>query len=362
MLKTQTVTEGQTISPFTFGSPPAKSVIVENYTYSFIYIFDAGLFIPPQSLRQIGLPSPQSTVTVLWQAPQNLSNPTPSGGTAILQWSDADVITTQAVPLSAFGINTSIPLGVVGHGSNANFALPPGCKSLLLTPPSGSLSSVYVCKVVGNTSSSLYGVVSIVGGGNSPLGSAIVPVTPALDPIVNVAITGSLNGIEVVALFDPADEPAPGIQTISLGGIPGGTGVIQPNGSNPYLMVQPRPSFKTTTGVFNLVVGTGQTVIAAPGSGSSLVLRKLHIDYSAAPAGAVALGFGTASGGASLGEFWYLLGAAANPTMPKRWDWDDLLVGDNLPLVITSLTGGNAFNSVLTVTYGIVTTLNWPVI
>lgn len=96
MLKVQTIQEQVTPSPFTFGIPPANSCVVDNFTVSYLYIQDAGVYVPPNSTRTVGLPAPQSTVTVLWQAPPGVAVPTPGSGNAIIIWSDQVAQTTQA--------------------------------------------------------------------------------------------------------------------------------------------------------------------------------------------------------------------------------------------------------------------------
>ena len=96
MNKVQTISEGVTPAPFTFGAPPARSCVVDNFTVSYIYIQDAGVFVPPNSTRTVGLPSPQSTVSVLWQTPPGVATPAPGNGNAVIIWSDQYAQTTQA--------------------------------------------------------------------------------------------------------------------------------------------------------------------------------------------------------------------------------------------------------------------------
>lgn len=110
LIKTQPLTEGVNPTPISFGIPVARSVIVDNYSNSFLYHVETGLYIPPRSSRQIGLPV-QSSYSFLWQAPRNISNPTPTNGYASAAYSDEAAITSLATPI--VGAPTANPV-VIG--------------------------------------------------------------------------------------------------------------------------------------------------------------------------------------------------------------------------------------------------------
>lgn len=97
--KPQTVTEQVNPSPFTFGSPPARSCVVDNFSQSHVFIQDAGLYVPPLSTRVVALPAPQSTVIVLWQTPPGITVPPPGHGQCTIIWSDVDAPTTPSTPI-----------------------------------------------------------------------------------------------------------------------------------------------------------------------------------------------------------------------------------------------------------------------
>ena len=111
MIKVQSVTEGIDPAPLTFGSPPANSVIVDNYSASFLYVVDAAVYVPPKSTRQIGLPAPDTTPQVSWRAPAGFTNPAPSGGVALLTWTNATAVTTAATSVTGtMDVNVTAPV------------------------------------------------------------------------------------------------------------------------------------------------------------------------------------------------------------------------------------------------------------
>lgn len=138
MLKQQTVQEGINPSPFTFGIPPARSCVVDNFTQSYLFLQDAGVYVPPLSARTIQLPSPQSTVNVLWQTPPNTTAPKAGKGQATIIWSDAAATTTMSTPVypnpsprqsvGTFKTATSIT-------TDGPFSIPPGSVSFILEYP-----------------------------------------------------------------------------------------------------------------------------------------------------------------------------------------------------------------------------------
>jgi hypothetical protein len=195
---------------------------------------------------------------------------------------------------------------------------------------------------------------SQVGGAGVTLGSKVsassIPVVVASDD----TLADNLTQIKGTAIITPT------ISTAALNGVLSVAGAFQPRGAanESYLSVKERPSIQLVSGLFTLVAGTGQTLIAAPGVGFSIVLRKAYFSVSAAPAATCLLSLGTVSSGATLYRLAIILAAAATPLLQSEtMPWDDYLVGDNLPVIITASQG---MSTEAVVTYSIVTTALWP--
>lgn len=143
MIKPQTLNEGVNPAPFTFGTPPAQSCVVDNFSQSYLFIADAGAYVPPMSTRTVGLPFPQSTVTVLWQTPPNMTAPQAGHGTAVILWSDIGQTTTQSTnypsPGPAQFLGTYKTTNTGTFSEDGPFQIPPGTQSILCLYPNASL-------------------------------------------------------------------------------------------------------------------------------------------------------------------------------------------------------------------------------
>lgn len=143
---------------------------------------------------------------------------------------------------------------------------------------------------------------------------------------------------------------------LPVGGFQNYTGSA--GGKSSYLEVLQRPTFLVVPFTATFVAGTGQQVIAAPGAGNSLVIRRIVITLDGVPLSAGFIKIGTASGSQSLGGFYAGTVATGFTCYPPPFDYGDFLVGDNLPLFVTPAV----INTLgVTVMYSIVTTNNWPV-
>ncbi len=126
-----------------------------------------------------------------------------------------------------------------------------------------------------------------------------------------------------------------------------------------YLPVLQRPTFSLLVVRVNVIVAGG-ILIAAPGVGSTIVLRKVKITYTAAALAADVISMGTTLTGSQLAQWGIAIGAAATPDVGMlEMDWEDFAVGDNLPVDISSNVATFTNTSVM-ITYSVVTTANWP--
>jgi hypothetical protein len=354
--------------------------MVDNFSNSTLYIASAGVYVPPFNARQVSLPTPQSTLSVLWQAPQGQINPPPSGGSASIQWSDAPGTTSQSTPVANF--SSPVHLVTVGPFSTS----PAGVK---VTPPPGANSLIIVTdnnvefQVAGSVSGQLY----LNDASPRINGVAFVPIDLGTDPsyFISVYFTApGLGNIYVDASFavqSVAIENVP--LPVEISGILGGT--LGPNGSlpvnqqgfngvnvgvdsaaQPYrslvagsqiaLEVFQRPTYHVATANVNLVANTPIITIPAPGVGNQIVLRKINLSAKANATATTIVNL--QAGATNIGGWIYLLGVAADPGMQeKNFDYQDYAIGDNLAV---SLIANVAIGLEYIITYGIVTTANWP--
>ena len=156
MIVPQQLTEGTQPGNLTFGVPAPQSVVVDNYSQSYLYIPGAGVYIGPRSTRIVAIPPGQATIGVVWQTPPGLIPP-PVGnprGSATLVWSDAVVQTSQAIPLYA-AQTAPVPLGTRGGNTPFDFqvAIPGGTQSLIIWP---LIINGYTTEILGVTTGSVY--------------------------------------------------------------------------------------------------------------------------------------------------------------------------------------------------------------
>jgi hypothetical protein len=135
----------------------------------------------------------------------------------------------------------------------------------------------------------------------------------------------------------------------------GGQGINTPR----YVAVLQRPTMSLLSARVSVIVAGG-ILIGAPGVGNSIVLRKLRFSVSAAALAADVIVFGTTLTGNNLARFEIPVGAAAQPQQNDyALDWDDYLIGDNLPVDVSSNVATFTNVSIM-ITYSVVITLNWP--
>lgn len=312
----------------------ANCVIVDNLTSSWLYVPGGARFVPPYQYGAIVPLKQGDAANITWPVPTGIVAGPVGKGTAICTFTDADLPTSIGQPSY-----TNIPPVPIAVGSTPITAvLPTGCQALLIT----SQTALTTVTVKGVTSAQFY----------APAGTVlpvIVPIDPVLDP--SVTVTPFLGTVEVVALFYGAQEP---IQNVSATVV---APVITPAAASSYLPVLQRPTFDTLCANFALAAGTGQTLIAAPGLGFSLVLRAVFVTFNAVPVASTAILLGNASGDQSYFRVAQILPAAATPEKDAFWDWDDYAIPTNTPVIIT---GTAAASVAVTITYSVVTTANWP--
>ena len=249
MIRNQIVTQGQTIPPFTFGNPPANSCLVDNYSSSWLFSLDANTYVPPFSSRTIGLPFPEATPTMLWQAPPGIISPplsTPPGQ-ATIAWSDATADTTSTISTLQSG---PIPLGTVTNGNSNTFPIPAFCEAVKFSLETGS-GYVGVLNVTGVTTSLIYynGVPT-----KSPL---VLPIDGATEQAITVTLA-------------PAD-----VNTVTVTALIGNASVTLVNEmENAVYTAATRVTMSGVSFVINLTNGNSSEIIAAT-SAQSITLYNL---------------------------------------------------------------------------------------
>lgn len=475
------VTEGQPLNQ-SFGFV-ANAVTINNLTQSWCYVSAAQQFIPPYQYGVV-IPLPGADIAdIVWQTPTSLPVGPVGTGTLSATYTDAKLVPSNGV--SVFTQQTTVALKptVSQAGGSVFYTLPGGCQAVLLIGTSGG---PFIASVFGTTTNKYYANAFTAQGGG-----LIVPVAPAVDPVVQIAISTGGVTVQVIALFTSQPEPVtavaisgtaaenltqiagnpvsntvPGtldvnIKDVNGSAVPGAAGMfpvdlqrlagavlapavagsldinIKDVGGSPtgvlsvnladlngsasvvgqqamaasfpvviasdqsalpanltqikgvalstqmagvqdvelrgigspaspplspaglqYLQVIPRPTISVAAVSAKAVTNAGVVLIAAPGIGSSIVLRRIELAASVAPAAVTGLTFGTTLTGSQLGA-WVLDVAAAGAIDNFALDFQDFLVGDNLPVDMSASTvAGSTFWG--KITYSVVATANWP--
>lgn len=176
----------------------AHSVLVDNYTPSYIWLSDAGRFVAPFTQGFVAPLNGCQTADVRWITPPGILVPTPGTGQAQVTFT-AEVVTpssgtqvvipSQQIPcpitsvISVSGTGSSANLRdtsfILGTGAGAtvvvNVALPAGANSVMViggrTPGSSILTPSFNVIISGVESGALYDTVAVVGQNN---GSQVV--------------------------------------------------------------------------------------------------------------------------------------------------------------------------------------------
>ena len=331
----------------------AFAVTVNNLTQSWCYVSAAQTFVPPYQYGVV-IPIPGSdTADIQWRTPSSLPTGPVGTGTLSATYTDAKLDPSNGV--SVFTQQTQVVLGTVPQGTTGTFTLPGGCQGLMIIPTPFGAGAILIL-VKGVKTGGVY-VNNFVNNTGGPFAIA-VPVAPAADPVVTVQCNGAgSQAVVVVALFTSVDEPVTDV--VVSGTLP--NSVLPQNvASQPYLPVLQRPTFDLFAVRVNILIA-GSVLIAAPGVGFSIVIRKLLLTLAATAAATDIINVGTTLTGLQLGQFAVPLGVAAVPQSTEyEMDYDDFLIGDNLPVDISSNVATFTSSSVI-ITYSIVTTANWPI-
>jgi hypothetical protein len=327
-------------------APGTVSVEVAGVATGDIYFFgtggqEGGIIVPISALNDPivaitnGGPNPLTVIALFTSQPEPITEVavTGSGGGPVsvnVAQVDGTAIPTSQLPVT---------LNQIGGTPVSNVV--PGTLDVNIKDVGGSPTGVLNVNIA-----DLNGSASVVG---QELMAASFPVVIASD---QSAVAENLTQISGTAVRTTEASAAgafvPGVLPVQ------GTTLVA-TGAAGYLTVLQRPIFDVFAGTFVLVATVGQTVIAAPGVGFSIIVNRIHVSYAAAPAAAAGLQFGTVSGGVSVGELGISITAA---TADKELVYDGgFNIGTNLPLIITATVADAPYIDVM---YSIVTSANWP--
>ena len=207
--------------------PTAQSMVIDNYSQSYLFVQEAGVYIAPYNGRIVSLPSPLSSVTLMWQNPPGAAI-TPIGvppGYAICVFSSNTANTSLGLPLLT-SQTTSILLFTASYNSPStgtfSIPIPTGTQAILCVPrgsPAGTTDDwVATVEIYGAPSQSQYAT-------NLPISSS---------PLTTVQIS-------------PGDTEL----YLEAGGLaPGGTILVDffgvPNAPLPIINNQLQPLYVTT--------------------------------------------------------------------------------------------------------------------
>jgi hypothetical protein len=292
-------------------------------------------------------PEPVTLITTL--PPANAStNLTEIGGTAVSDtvpgMLDVNLQDVGGVALAAHAAG-AVPVDIQDIGGTAVSNVVPGTLDVNIKDVAGSAAGVLNVNIA-----DLKGSASVVG---QQLMAASFPVVIASDDTVAENLT-QIKGVAVGASLGGAFAGVLPVEGFSFY-----TSGIATAFINAHLQTMQRPTMSVLSTRISVVVAGG-VLIAAPGVGSSIVLRKLRFSVSAAALAADVIVFGTALTGATLARFEIPVGAAAQPQQNVyAMDWDDFLIGDNLPVDVSSNVATFTNVSII-ITYSVVATASWP--
>ena len=362
--------------------------MIDNITPSWLYIEAANRYVPPLTWGVVFATVGNSQNTkCTWQTPPGqIPASTLKLGTAQV------IFTDQIIPPSS-GVSLLTPsqpihlLTAVGPFTVS--------KSVTVTPPPGANSLIVVTsnsvsfQVAGVTSNQFY-LNDTAAGVIRANGVAFVPIDLATDTQYIVTVfSASIGNIYVDASFvvqSVAIENVP--LPITINGITGGTlgplgslpvneqgfngvnvgalSVAQPYrpmvaGSQTQLLVFQRPTFHVVSTSNPYVYNAGIILIAAPGAGIGIVVRKIYASLFSNPVATAELLSGPQTLGLRSVDYTSRL-VRQHFQPPKSlfrpFVLDDFLIGTNAPLYATATAALAGLDII--VTYSIVTVANWP--
>jgi hypothetical protein len=361
----------------------ARAVTIDNYSQSWIYIQGGQKYVRPWAYGCVVPISGMDQGQVQWRTPGSLPVPPPTVpiGFVNTHWTDADLPGSEGTLLFQ-AQNQSIVIDTsVGTGVNVTHVVqvPAGTQALGVMLSSGSVVPNAIVQLTGVQSGFQYYV-------GNPMASAVVMPLPSsgvidqafdnpvplnpLDQTVTFLVRAAVGTTAQLVAFpySPAPQIVQVVNTMAPSNITGAVAplIVSPSGASTitpvtqgYLPVLQRPTFNLLVTRVNVIVAGG-ILIAAPGVGQSIVLRKVLVTLSAAAAAVAVISMGTTLTGADLAQWGLPIGAAATPDIDQLpWTWDDYLVGDNKPVDISSNVATFTNTSVM-ITYSVVTTAQWP--
>jgi hypothetical protein len=219
-----------------FGQPlpfQAATAVVDNLTASWLYVVNAGRFVPPW---QYGVIIPFSGTAqapaLRWTTPAGLVAPTPGGGTATVTFTTAQLAATMGQSVVTPSQQQLLPIAAVTHlhgaGSTATvgatsftvgvtagaeaivqYAVPQGVNSLIILWDSPG-ADYWAVTVTGATTGDIYGT--------ARQGPFAVVISPAADPVVTITGIVSLTGAPgPVSIYVAASF---GTQAVDISGQP----------------------------------------------------------------------------------------------------------------------------------------------
>ncbi len=305
------------LTPDYRGGIPFRSygAIVDNYSQLWLYLPDAGRFVPPGTHNAtVRLPG-TTQANLSWRPPPTVTQPTPSsGGVAVIRWVDAEVPDSAGTPVvnpsqvvSVIG-SFKVASGSSGNQTSATFTAPPGtvgvrvikkmdpgvAHNLSLTNGTATISwgaaknspSVWDFPFDWTTDASLQIIIDFGSGVSSAVGMWNIEVWTL--PLV-LTVTNSPNSYPATTFI--AGSPTP---------IGDGTTETPDRGSAP-MPVQVIPSGIVGSGAnfgnqqlklariaTAIVAGTAQTIVTHSGT-TSIYVKRFHLSFDTAQANVVQL-------------------------------------------------------------------------
>lgn len=375
----------------------ARSVIVDNYTVSWLWIPSVGRSVPPLTYGFVGvLVSASQRANAKWQTPFDIGASPAGTGKAQVVYTDAILPPSNGTPVSTPTATSPVVLVTLpaagGVLDRPRVQVTAGMQAIAVFSAQNPIGTV---TIVGVQSGFVYldGVPtqSSLTSGSGLMGDCHpIPLDPK-DTGLHVTITQNNGAVAIVAFPNiPSAEQLKaiisGTANVNIVGPTDGAGNVaifvhpildvygqvagtdwNPTGIDPssagtaiYQAVQQRPTMTVTTPAPALVANTGVALILAPGVGNAVILRKIHASVRANPVASSVVQLGPTSGTSTTGRFTVVLGAATFPgEQEKEIEYDDFSLGDNTGLVVTATT---AVQLDWVITYAIVKTAFWPLI